>query len=82
VKTTVHILAGNFADRDSATQYSEEQWAPEPPESASDEEYKAWEDDNPRWAMREDLGIEYLDHDFIDHRPSGQVELSGRDARR
>ncbi len=66
MNTTVHIFAGNFADRDAAVSYSEEQWLPEPGDDASDEEYAKWEATNPRWAMRDDLGLEYLDHDFIE----------------
>ncbi|MCB9599918.1 MAG: hypothetical protein H6721_24105 [Sandaracinus sp.] len=64
--TTVHVFSGSFASREDATDYSEAQWAPEPGEDASEEEYAAWEDSNPAWAMRDDLGLDYLDHDFIE----------------
>lgn len=64
--TRVHIFAGRFASHEDATAYSEEQWAPEPGEDASEDEYTAWEDSNPQWAMRDDLGLDNLDHDFIE----------------
>lgn len=65
-RTTVHVFAGQFASRGDATAYSEPQWAAEPGEDASDEEYAAWEDVNPSWRMRDELGIVYLDADFVE----------------
>jgi hypothetical protein len=61
----VHVFAGCFADGDAARRYSEEHWESEPDESVSDEVYRAWEDRNPAWRLKEDLGI-YLDGDFIE----------------
>ena len=42
-----------------------DQWEPEQPPTASEEEYDAWEGANPTWQMRTDLGEVYLDHGFI-----------------
>lgn len=64
---TIHVFVGTFADRDTAYLYTQEQWQPEPDEGVSDEEYSAWEDANPSWAFRSDLGI-YLDSDFVEER--------------
>ena len=63
---TVHVFAGRFTNRDAACRYTEAQWEPEPDESASDEEYVAWENRNPIWPMKIDLGIVFLDSDFIE----------------
>lgn len=62
----VHVFSGKFATRAEALEYSGEHWQPEPDSSASDEEYRAWEDRNPVWALSEDLGLEYLDSDFVE----------------
>ncbi|MGH8036791.1 MAG: hypothetical protein ACREPD_03535 [Stenotrophomonas sp.] len=64
-ETTIHVFVGAFADLDAALLYSEEQWLPEPDDSASEAEYSAWEDSNPSWAMEDELGF-YLDSDFIE----------------
>ena len=61
----LHVFVGSFPSRDDACQYAEEQWEPEPGDDASDEEYAAWEDRNPTWALRDELGVE-LDGDFIE----------------
>ena len=61
----LHIFTGTFASRDEACLYSEAQWEPEPDDSVSDEEYAAWEDRNPAWGLRDELGIG-LDSDFIE----------------
>lgn len=62
----VHVFVGEFVTRDDACQYTEAQWEPEPDEDVSDEEYEAWEERNPQWQMRTDLGEPYLDSDFIE----------------
>lgn len=61
----VHVFVGQFPTRAAACGYTEAQWEPEPDESASDEDYEAWEERNPHWALRTDLGV-YLDSDFIE----------------
>lgn len=62
---TLHVFAGSFPSRDDACLHSEPQWEPEPDDSASDEEYAAWEGRNPAWELRDDLGVG-LDSDFIE----------------
>jgi hypothetical protein len=62
----LHVFAGAFASRDDACMYTEVQWEPEPDSSVSDEDYRAWEDRNPSWRMKADLGDPYLDSDFIE----------------
>src|SRR5690348_10308557 len=62
----VHVFVGSFANREEACAYTEPQWEPEPDESVSDEEYSAWEERNPIWQMRSELGHPYLDSDFIE----------------
>ncbi|EMI57711.1 hypothetical protein [Rhodopirellula sallentina] len=61
----LHVFTGTFASRDEACLHSEAQWEPEPDDSVSDEEYAAWEDRNPVWSLRDELGIG-LDSDFIE----------------
>lgn len=61
----VHVFAGCFESCEQSLKYTEAQWEPEPEESASDDEYTAWENRNPTWALQSDLGIR-LDADFIE----------------
>jgi len=61
-----HVFVGSFKSRDEACAYTEAQFEPEPGEDASDEEYSAWEDKEPAWQMRSDLGLDYLSSDFIE----------------
>ena len=61
----LHVFVGSFSSREEACQYTEPQWQPEPGDEASDEEYAAWEDRNPIWPLREELGVG-LDSDFIE----------------
>lgn len=62
----VHVFVGQFSNRELACEYSEPQWEPEPDDSVSDEDYSEWEDRNPSWQMKADLGLQYLDSDFIE----------------
>jgi hypothetical protein len=61
----LHVFAGTFSSRDEACLHSEPQWEPEPDDTVSDEDYAAWEDRNPIWALRDELGVG-LDSDFIE----------------
>ena len=61
-----YVFVGDFESRDAACDYTEPQWEPEPEKGASDQEYEEWEKRNPSWPMRADLGITYLDSDFIE----------------
>ena len=61
----LHVFVGSFPSRDAACGYTEEQWEPDPGDDASDEENAAWEDRNPTWQLRDDLGVA-LDSDFIE----------------
>jgi hypothetical protein len=63
---TVHVFVGEFASRDAACAYTEQQWEPEPADSVSDEAYEAWEERNPSWNLRDDLAPRYLSPDFIE----------------
>ncbi|MEO6675875.1 MAG: hypothetical protein ABIO21_00745 [Pseudomonas sp.] len=60
-----HLFGANFATETEAHQFVFEQWAPEPPESASEAEYLSWENRNPTWRLAEDLGF-YMDSDFVE----------------
>ncbi len=62
----VHVFIGSFAGSDDACMYTEPQWEPKPDETVSDEVYRAWEERNPDWQMKRDLGNVYLDSDFIE----------------
>lgn len=62
----VHVFAGQFPSHAEACLYSEGQWEPEPDDSASDEAYEAWENRNPHWQLKNDLGCQYLLSDFVE----------------
>ena len=64
--TTIHVFAGKFRDRDEACTYSQEQWDETPVLLMTEEERRTSETRYPHWPMCTDLGIEYLDHDFIE----------------
>ena len=64
---TLHVFSGQFASRSEACEYSEKQWeCPAPDETWSEDEWSAYEDRNPSWALDSDLGVEYMDSDFIE----------------
>ncbi len=63
---TVHVFVGKFESREAACLYTEEQWEPEPDESAPEDEYEAWEERNPTWVLESDLDVDYLSGDFIE----------------
>ena len=62
---TVHVFGGQFETHASACAYTEAQWEDEPGADSTDEEYAAWEERNPTWLMKDELGV-YLDSDFIE----------------
>ena len=64
-QTKVYIFSGKFKNLDEACLYSEPQWAPEPDASASDQEYREWEDNNPEHKLKNNIGA-YLDEDYIE----------------
>jgi len=67
MRTRVHVLVGRFGPEDAeALAYTQEVWAPEPGDDVSDDAYAAWEDENPKWQLRDDLGKIDLDADFIE----------------
>jgi len=61
----VYVFSGRFENIEAACLYSQPQWEPEPDESASDEEYVAWEDRNPSHELLKNIDS-YLDEDFIE----------------
>ena len=62
----LHVFAAAFETHESALAFGRPQWEPEPGEDVSDEDYAAWEDRNPQWAMKAELGVRYLDSDFVE----------------
>ena len=64
-KTFVYIFSGYFNSREDACLYSEPQWLLEPDETASDEEYYEWENQNPKHQLRKNIDIR-MDTDFIE----------------
>ena len=62
----VHVFVASFPTSGDAQTYTQELWESEPDSSVSDEEYADWEDRNPTWKMRDELGITFLDSDFIE----------------
>jgi len=67
----VHVFLGRFLTREAALQYTQEQWQPQPDDSASDDEWTLWEESNPTWQLEEHLGCG-LDSDFIETIDIGQ----------
>lgn len=61
----VHVFIGEFKNRHEAISYSQMYWDPEPDDSVSDEEYSEWENNNPKWRLRDDLGVQ-LESAFIE----------------
>jgi hypothetical protein len=61
----VHVFIGKFKNRKEAISYTQMYWEPEPDESVSDKEYSLWENNNPKWLMRDELRVN-LEPDFIE----------------
>lgn len=60
-----HLFGANFASDEEAKLYAFEQWEPEPPETATEAEYSAWEDRNPTSRMADELEFR-IDSDFVE----------------
>lgn len=63
---TVHVFGIKPGSKGEEVGYAHPYWEPEPDDSATDEEYNAWEDRNPIWGLCEDLDC-YLDSDFVEY---------------
>ena len=63
---TVHVFGIRPGTCGEDEGYALPHWEPEPPEEASDEEYDQWQERNPVWGLRTDLGC-YLDEDFVEY---------------
>ena len=63
--TTIHLFAGTFDSLEAAEQYCQRDWGQAPDESAPPQEWEAWENEYPKWPLRDELGV-YLDEDFIE----------------
>ncbi|SCB62060.1 hypothetical protein GA0061105_1315 [Rhizobium aethiopicum] len=61
----IHVFTAHFATNDEASTFGHPHWEPEPGQDASDEEYSAWEDRNPIWPLKSELGCS-IDSDFIE----------------
>jgi len=62
----LYVFIASFGTEAEALAYCQPHWEQEPDEKASDEDYQAWEDHNPSWPMKRELGDAYLDEDFIE----------------
>ncbi|RMH91899.1 hypothetical protein EA797_03945 [Stutzerimonas zhaodongensis] len=60
-----YLFAGTFKNEAEAQEFTFEQWEPEPSPEASDSVYEAWEDRNPTWRLKQELGF-YMDSDFVE----------------
>jgi len=69
----VYIFGVLNNERGSLRYYSLPQWEAQLPDSASNKEHEEWQDRNPMWGFRDDVGF-YLDQDFFE-----VVELSNID---
>jgi len=61
----IYVFSGKFPSNQAAREYALPQWLPEPDESATDEEYKEWEENNPSRQLKRNIDS-YLDEDFIE----------------
>jgi len=61
----IYVFTAHFATNDEASAFGHPHWEPEPGQDASDEEYSAWEDRNPIWPLRSELGCS-IDSDFVE----------------
>lgn len=61
----IHVFTALFATNDGASAFGHPHWEPDPSQDASDEEYTAWEDRNPIWPMKSELGCS-IDNDFVE----------------
>ena len=60
-----YLFAGKFKNEAEAQEFAFEQWEPEPSTDASDSDYEAWEERNPTWRLKQELGF-CMDSDFIE----------------
>ncbi|SEL83674.1 hypothetical protein SAMN05216214_1305 [Atopomonas hussainii] len=60
-----YLFAGKFKNEAEAQEFAFEQWEPEPSTDASDSDYEAWEERNPSWRLKQELGF-YMDSDFVE----------------
>jgi hypothetical protein len=60
-----HLFAGKFKSEAEAQDFTFEQWEPEPSPEASNSVYEAWEDKNPTWRLKQELGFN-MDFDFVE----------------
>lgn len=61
----IHVFTALFATNNEALAFGHPHWEPEPAQDVSDEEYMAWEDRNPIWPMKSELGCS-IDSDFVE----------------
>ena len=62
----VHVFTALFENTEAAFAFAHPHWEPEPDEHVSDEDYAAWEDRNPIWPLKEELGGVRMDSDFVE----------------
>lgn len=60
-----HLFAGRFADNTEAERFAFEQWEAEPAPDSGAADNQAWEDRNPSWRLKQELGF-YMDSDFVE----------------
>ena len=60
-----YLFAGKFTNEAEAQEFAFEQWEPEPSTDASDSDYEVWEQRNPTWRLKQELGF-YMDSDFVE----------------
>ncbi|SCX27354.1 hypothetical protein DSM25558_4211 [Agrobacterium sp. DSM 25558] len=61
----IHVFTALFATNEEASAFGHPRWEPEPSQDSSEEEYTAWEDRNPIWPMKSELGCS-IDNDFVE----------------
>ncbi|TDK31262.1 hypothetical protein E2F50_20170 [Rhizobium deserti] len=62
--SSIHVFTALFESSEEAFAFAHPHWEPEPGDDASDEEYAAWEDRNPVWPMKVELGYR-IESDFV-----------------
>ncbi len=64
--TLVYLFGSHFGSRDKANAFCDRDWGNAPDDEDSEEVWKAWEENFPKWPLKDELGIVYLDEDYVE----------------
>ena len=64
--TIVHLFGAQFGSYEAAVAFCDRDWGDAPDDDDSQEVWEAWEMEYPKWPLKNELGIVYLDEDYIE----------------